>query len=178
MIIKAKDGIRGVLIDVETNQVIRKVISADLETGIFEAYQVSPDGEIKTDGRGDYLTYRARARCGLKFIPTKNILSGRKVEETKPPHLKRPHKKAVRVGALFGGECEHYACSRTPEWAVSDEVTLPPVQVGKRRFGQARVVDVHLYCAFHYQPPRLLDDKGEEIKKFEDAGGVRPQWHS
>lgn len=176
MIISARDGIRGILLDLDEDRPIPKVIWADTELGLFCAYQTDKGGNILKDDRGNYLWYKAKAR--LRFIPTANL----SVPSNDPPALAPPLKRRDRSQArrivipLFDQKCSE--CSRVAEWSVSDEISLPPVKANGQWFSRGKTVDVRFYCSWCYKPPRLVDSKGEIIKEFEEAGGVRPQWHS
>jgi hypothetical protein len=73
-------------------------------------------------------------------------------------------------------------CSRLATYAVADEVAVSP-QVGlwggrKALFSRGYTAGRRWYCEFCYRPPRILDARGEVVEELEEAGGVRPQWHS
>ena len=78
--------------------------------------------------------------------------------------------------------CQHKGCSSWAEYQVSDEVPATPAvtkPVTVKGFktslwDRAAVVGRRFYCSFHFQPPRILDAKGEIVKELEEAGGVRP----
>lgn len=82
---------------------------------------------------------------------------------------------------LLDRPCEHKGCGRLAEWQVGDEVEGTPAPgtpshpgLGRYRlFDRAVLVEQHWYCSFHYQPPRLLDPRGEVIHDL-DVGAVRP----
>jgi hypothetical protein len=76
-------------------------------------------------------------------------------------------------------------CGREASWSVGDEVSTTPV-LGTlpRQYGgpprpvlflRGATVARRWYCSWCYQPPRLLDAKGEVIEVREEAGGCRPQ---
>lgn len=88
------------------------------------------------------------------------------------------------INPLLDRKCER--CSRLAEYAVGDEVTVTPVVTanhptnillrrgrGKVVYSRRMTVGRHWYCSFHYQPPRLLDAKGEVIRNEEVK--TRPQ---
>lgn len=99
------------------------------------------------------------------------------------------------VNPLLDRKC--CQCSRLASWSVSDEVAVTPQmtagslmpvgrnQQGKLVFRKGKVlydrgytVGRRYFCSWHYRPPRLLDSKGELVSTWDEAGGVRPQWHS
>ncbi len=66
-------------------------------------------------------------------------------------------------------------CSALAVWSVSDEMEVTPAigrnpykrwGRGKVVFDRAKTVGIRFYCERHYQPPRLLDSKGEIIKSI------------
>ena len=98
---------------------------------------------------------------------------------------------AERVDDPFGlNKCE--ACSEVATWTVSDEVETTPLVTGVRvstvrgrrvlvavktagrkfAWDKAAVVDRRYYCDRHYQPPRLLDARGEVVEQLD--GEARP----
>lgn len=100
--------------------------------------------------------------------------------------------RAERVDDPFAAhKCEQ--CSRQATWTVSDEVETTPLVTGvkelvvrgrtvlvtarssRRRFAwdRAAVVDRRYYCDRHFQPPRLLDAKGEVMQQLDDE--ARPE---
>ncbi len=63
-------------------------------------------------------------------------------------------------------------CSALACWSVSDEMEVTPAVgrnpykrwgKGKVLFDRGKTVGIRFYCSKHYQPPRLLDAKGEII---------------
>lgn len=179
MLLTAKSGIRGRWINLNTGKILRKVIWGNLSTGEFEAYRIDGNGEICRDEFGKPLSYKGKVR--LHFTATANL--GKKsvvapTEPQKPITRLRTKRRIIRKlqVPLFNVFCDE--CSRLAAWLVSDEVDLPPVIHAGRRYMQARTVGIRYYCSWCYKPPRLLDSKGEIIKEFSDAGGIRPQWHS
>src|ERR1019366_1239405 len=101
--------------------------------------------------------------------------------------------KAEKIDDPFAVvKCE--SCSRQATWTVSDEVETTAEITGvsstmvhgrmmlaadlasKRRWAwdKAAVVDRRHYCDRCYQPPRVLDARGEVIQQLDDIG-ARPQ---
>jgi hypothetical protein len=180
MILHAREHkVRGVVLNLDTNEPVRLVRWIDFDTGDFEAFRAGPDGQIlRVNGKP--VSYRSQAR--LKFIPSGNAYE----PPPAPPEplpvstptlpSKRGRRNARRLPVpLFDFLCDHPGCDRVAAWLTSDEEALPPQVEGSRRFSRARTVAVHAWCSFHYQPPRLLDAKGEVISIWDEAGGVRPQ---
>jgi hypothetical protein len=149
---RAAADLKGRLMDLETGREILCPIWFDEQAGLFEAYQTDAFGRVKQTREGK-LTYLAKGK--IRFEPKRT--------------------KVTRM-ELSAEKCE--LCSRQAKWQAGDETPLPPVRQGRRIFTCAQTVDVRHYCDFHYQPPRILDAKGEVMETIEDAGGVRPQWHS
>lgn len=150
---------KGKLWDLETGEEILHPISWDEQTGLFEAFQVNAWGRIKTDSQGDKLTYTAIGK--IKWVP----------EQIKLTHQRVSH---------WGAKCT--LCTRDANWSVGDETPLP-VMTGMLNgkgveFLRARTVGIRYYCDFCYKAPRILDARGEVMETIDDAGGVRPQWHS
>lgn len=200
MLLTAKSGVRGIWSDLSSGKVIRKVIWGDLASGEYEAFRIDGNGDICYDDEKRPIRYRGKAR--LHFTPTINInarITPPPAQDVPNPAFAPRNAANANVAQLNGGRskreranrvpvplfdlpCQHYGCVRPAAWLVSDEVELPP-EVGSIRgrkylFPRARTVAIRRYCAFHFEPPRLLDGKGKVIEVFEAAGGVRPQWHS
>ncbi len=184
MRLDARSGLSGEVWDLDTGRQIPLVRWVDLPDvpgapAEYEAFKPGPDGNpyyLPDVTPKTAATYRGRAR--IKFVPKGGFPEAAPTAPVLKPQGKRRqvhHRKRV---PLFSDRCQHYACNRVATWSVSDEVGLDPVLVDNQLFTRGRVVGRRHYCAFHYKPPRLLDARGEEIEKFEEAGGVRPQWHS
>lgn len=171
MIIRASDGIRGVLIDLLTSTMIRKVKWADLDTGEYEALKYTADGEIVRDDRGVPITYRGKTR--LRFIPDKPLKQPAptpiNVEEDKERVIKlqeaKPHLKHVMQlklpALLFNCKCDHKGCNSYAQWMTADELDLAPQQHNGRYYTRAKTITRHYWCSRHYQHPKLYDAKGE-----------------
>jgi len=146
---------KGKLWDLETGEEILRPIEWDEVRGLFTAYQVTAFGRIKTNAAGERLTYTAIGK--IKWEPAKIKLTHRRVSH-------------------WGAKC--MLCTRDANWSVGDETPLPPVPHRGKLYLQARTVAVRYYCDFHYKAPRILDASGEIMETIDEAGGVRPQWHS
>lgn len=193
----AAHGFRGKLIDLDTGLPVPRVIWADPDEGLVEAYRVRPDGSPVLDPSGAYVTYRAKGR--FKFVPVNTPRRRPPAKEgaakcTKcTSHLTLPGeelcpacyaldrnvKRPMRVGRLaspiLNVRCGRKGCSRVATWSVSDEVAVSPEKKGKMWFERGATVGRRFYCSHHYVPPKILDARGEEVETIEDGGGVRPQ---
>jgi hypothetical protein len=149
MRIQAK-GLRGKLWDLETGQEILRPIWFDEAEGFCSCYQTNPFGRIVRDRMGDKLTW---------------LLQGKFRWE---PEVTSIVRRAV------GHKCQ--LCTDEAEWSVGDEMVLPPVFDGGVLFSRGKMTGQRHYCSRHYQAPRIVDGKGEIMKVWDDAGGVRPQW--
>lgn len=174
------DGVRGLLVNMETGKPIRAAIWADLDTGEYEAFKVDEKGAIMRDNRRVPLKYTGKAR--LSFIPTqKTSLTGLMKQASSQPKPQSAPRSTGKIKyehiedfVLLKIPCEHYGCIRIAEWLVSDEMETEPVLKDKKLYPTAKTVDMHAYCSWHFQPPRIVDEKGEVVEVIEDAGGVRP----
>ncbi len=171
MIIRASDGIRGLLVDLQTNQPILMPVWANLETGEYEA--------LKADGNGQPIgppgkELRIKGKTQLKFIPAKSV--DVKIGEPEPVAKPKIHRRPEPIKVpLFSRYCQHYGCNRIAAWMVSEEEELPPLRKGRRLLKQAKLLRVCYFCSFHYVGPKLFDHRGELIEIDHEAGGVRPQ---
>lgn len=150
-----RDGVRGVVIDLDTGRRVPKVIWVDVEKGELEAYQVEgPEGRetVKKDAAGDYLTYQARGRFRLINLSTPSARPKYKLGAPlcvvcKSPFTlpgedrcvsckskdrgKGPRAQASRLTPqqlLEAQPCDHKGCNRPAAYAVSDEVQASPVK--------------------------------------------------
>lgn len=197
MILHAQSGFRGQIIDLDTGRPVRKVIWFDTERCELEAYQIDAAGNIIRDVNGEYLTYRARGRFRFKPDSAKP-LARTNVEIGAPRCLRcgnpltlpgsdlcafcnakdKGYKgfKVERMTTPFlDCPCQSKGCGMLAEWSVSDEVVATPEVSGRRFWDRGALVGRRFYCSKHYVAPRLLDQKGEVVEVFEEAGGVRPQ---
>lgn len=205
MILRACQGVRGRVFDLDTNEEVLYVIELDVDPtthfGTLEAYYSDKNGKKKVVD-GQIMTYRAKGR--FKFVPTpaqkspRIVMGALKCSKCSSELTLQGDDLCVRCRAkernqknkmvakpittpLFDCKCEK--CSRVATWAVSDEVDVTPQvsqrafrgKVGKVMYSRASTVGRRFYCAWCYQPPRLLDDKGEIIKDLNDEV-VRPQF--
>jgi len=202
----AARGHRGTVTDLDTGRPVGGIIWADIEQGTLEAYRLDGDGKPVRDASGRRLTYVAQGRFSYRPHDTVTRKSPKQsathcVKCRSPLTLAgdelcplcnardRGYKtltRPERVVPLLGRHCQHKGCSRTANWAVSDEV---PVSCQKHKhasngrtpgtsslfFSRGMTVRRRYFCDFHFQPPRILDAKGEVVEELEEAHGVRPQ---
>jgi len=175
----------GTLYDLNKNQKIPGAYWANLKTGEFEAQQCDSRGQpilIEVGGRQSTVCYRGKVvdengNSRLKYVVRElDEPSGIRdlPEEIKPD---APVFKDVRhiADPLANVKCDHKNCDKLGKWKVSDEVIMKPIQVRGVYYERAKKIKTRVYCDFHYEPPAILDVKGEVIETWDEAGGVRPQ---
>lgn len=195
MKLKAMDGVRGVVYDLDTGRRVPKVIELDTERGYVRAYfvvvqdDVHPEREeVRKNAVGDYEWYEAYGR--FRFVPAevkmpKVVLGAPKCMRCSSPltlpgddlcprcraadRFQRNRFVVERLTTpLFDRRCED--CSVTASWAVSDEVEVTPEVADRLLWDRGMTVGRRYYCDTHYRPARLLDPKGEVVKDFSYAG--------
>ena len=141
MKLHAAQGFRGRITDLDTGQVVRKVIWFDPDKGELEAHQVDAYGESLTDGFGNYLTYTARGN--FKYEPFVNTNQGQarqmRGRDTVTPTNGLPRTKIPLLGAPVCALCG------SPLTLPGDDLcaVCRQEQTGpKGRFRVERVVDV------------------------------------
>lgn len=156
MIIDARSGLRGVLIDLDAGRRIPCPIRANLETGEYEAYATLPDQ--RTPVRPPVVV---RGRARLKWIPA--APRARKTGKVEIPDDGRPERRGNRVVVVPGRLCESRGCTRLAEYSTADEQELEPmVGADGRRYERAEAVRVHLWCPWHYRWPVWTSRRGVE----------------
>lgn len=175
MIISSKDGIRGVLFNKRSGTVIPKAIWFDTDTGDYEAFRLDSNQQdgIRRDEKGTPIRYRGRTE--LKFIQGETL----RTKEESPISVSGNGAKRFSSGErlpvpIFSCKCQHSNCNRIAEWLVSDEIEIEPEVVNGRKYSRAKTVGMRYYCSWHYQGPRILDEKGEIIEQIEEIT-ARPQ---
>src|SRR5262245_48041361 len=155
MKLHAAQGFRGLVIDRDTGNPVRKVLWVDLEAGLLEAYQVDGRGDIRKDAEGNLLTYTARGR--FRWVPGEGGRAPAAVLPAGAPACTRCQSPLTlpgddlcvacrardgRAGRLLEGladlapgldplaahACAHPGCNRQGVYAVGDEVTASPVE--------------------------------------------------
>ncbi len=145
-------GLHGVLWDLETGQEIMLPIWFDEAEGLCKCYQTNPMGRVVTDRSGAKLTWLLKGK--FKWLPD----------------------RIEMIPRGNGHKCQE--CTSEAEWSVGDEEFLDPELQGGILFSRGRLVRRRHYCSKHYKAPQIVDAKGEVMSTWDDAGGVRPQWHS
>jgi hypothetical protein len=191
----ARQGFRGQIVDLDTGRTVPRVLWFDTDQGELEAFAVDEQGALRLDGQGNFLTVRMKGR--FRFVP-RGAASSRKIRLGAPQcalcgssltllgddlcpgcraaqrHQKHPMRVEPLPEFLLGQSCEHSGCDRPAVWSVADEVEVTPQQSQGIFFQRGATVGRHFYCSHHWQPPRLLDERGEVIEKLEDSS-VRPE---
>lgn len=198
MLLTAESGLRGRVFDLDTGRRVPKVIELNTETGYLRAYRVvvqddrHPEREvICTNADGEQEWYEAHGR--FRFVPTNNsitppvrVVLGAAVcsccrspltlpgDDLCPPCRARERGQRNRflverlTTPLFNCRC--LVCSRLATWSVADEVDVTPARQGQYLYERGMIVGRRYYCDVHYQPARLLDDRGEVIRELRYAG--------
>lgn len=172
MIIDAKSGIRGVLVDATTGRRIPFARYANLETGEWEAFQATLDGKLIAKPLN-----LLKGKCPLRFVESyapkvKPVsVADRQAAVEEMEEVRRTTEQRL---LLPGDYCEAKGCHRLAEWHVSWHKLLTPV-VGPHGMPQERLalLSVHDYCSRHYRLPRETSLRGIE-QELQVA--VRPQW--
>ena len=167
MILDAKSGLRGILVNAETGQRIPFARWANTETGEWEALAATPDGKSILQPKRI-----VRGKCRLRFVPSAGFVAPRPTVPEDPPLAAGETK---RVLAIPGRECEERFCHREAVWLTGDEEELEP-QIGTdgRGYERGRVVRIHRYCNEHYRPPVHTSRRGVESEI--EITTARPQW--
>lgn len=191
MILDARRGVKGRLWDLDAGREVPHAVWAYLPDdggrGRYVAARTDAAGNpVVVEERQPDGTVTARvdlyvASARLRFDPATPAATLELPFLRRDRELVRTGRQAARPVSAFclSDRCDHPGCNAVGDWAVSDEVALPPVRASNGRwYSRARVVRVRYYCARHYRAPALVDGRGELIKVFEDGNGVRPGWHS
>jgi hypothetical protein len=172
----ADDGIRGVVIDLDTNLPVRKVVWLDVEEGLVHAEKVDAYGNNLLGPSGELLYYIAKGR--FRFIPGPTLPKPQAPKPDPaelPEALRRIHKSFPVQHQVVSDTCAHYGCSRVATWSTCDEVDLPPEWHNGLLYARGKIVTNRRWCDKHYVPPRLVDVKGEIVQVW-DSVKSRPQW--
>jgi hypothetical protein len=177
MILDAKSGVRGVLVNADTGQPIRWARWANLATGEYEAFRLDPAQARMVGVPPRLLIYRGMAN--LRFIESHVQLPSRPSpapadvppeELTNRPLLKRTTERCLEVP---GRECDEPRCHALARWRVGHEQELPPVEgENGRLFERAATVAENYYCDKHYRNPTFTTLRGVQ-REVEVA--ARPQ---
>jgi hypothetical protein len=172
MILDAKSGVRGVLLDLTTGQPIKLCQWADTDTGEYRTLQMGPDGRALRGPNGKPVLKANRGR--IRFIPTKPLSTddgsavgksaplaelAREVLKGKPPKVT----PLVFVPGTEHPECEERFCHRPAAWEVSREQEVEPERMDNGHLAERAVTtEVHRWCEWHYRPPRFVSLRGVE----------------
>lgn len=197
MILRATDGIRGTVYDLDTGRRVPKVVELDTERGYLRAWFVveqddgHPERErIRKNTQGENEWYEAVGK--FRFVPAATqpgsallTLGAPCCARCRSPltlpgddlcprcraadRLQRNRFVVERLDTpLFDRKCE--SCSRLAVWSVSDEVGVTPEQANRKLWDRGMTVGRRYFCDGCYKPARLLDPRGEVIKDLEYAG--------
>ncbi len=195
MMLHANSGFRGTVIDLDTGQRVQKVVWLDMDKGLLEALQVDKQGRPVADGQGNFLTVHQRgrfrfvpalrsafhgnlgaplcARCGDPLtLPGDELCFGCSAYDRGEKELMHVEKLTSPVLDQY---CGHPGCARLASWSVADEVIVSPLLAERRLWERGATVGRRWYCSWHYQPPKIVDARGEVVEELVEAGGVRPE---
>lgn len=197
--IRAEDGFRGRVIDLDTGRRVPKVIELNLERGYLRAYEVikqddeRPEREIiRRSAAGEPLWYEAYGR--FQFFPgeakaggtTPRVVMGAPAcARCRSPLTLPGDDLCPRCRAADRGQANRFVierlttpllncrcaeCTRIATWSVADEVEVTPARSGRYLYERGMTVGRRYYCDRCYRPARLLDPKGEIVADFRYAG--------
>ena len=185
MILNAKSGIRGELKNADTGRVIRWVRWANIETGEYEAFRISPDVARARHIPLHGLIYRGH--CRLVFTPAQVLDSrrplGRVAPSTPLDEIRRevlkggevqvPPAQLLTLPGMPLVECDEPLCHRPAVYAVAIEQIVEPER-GRdgRLYERAVTIGSAVFCWRHYRSPRQFSLRGVET---EVEVSVRPQ---
>lgn len=196
VLLKAEDGVKGRVYDLDTGRRVPKVIELNVERGYVKAYFVveqddaHPEREVvRRNLLGEVLWYEAHGR--FKFVPldaktTARVVMGAPTcARCRSPltlpgddlcprcraedRLQRNRFVVERLTTpLLSCRCE--TCSRLAVWSVADEVQVTPEMKNRCLYERGMTVGRRYYCDRCYRPARLLDPKGEVVANLSYAG--------
>lgn len=197
MLLRAADGLRGTVFDLDTGRRVPKVFELNLETGYIKAWFVveqddqHPEQEkLQRNSSGEARWYEAHGR--FRFVPAPAAAPQRQIAVGAPrcalcsspltlpgddlcPRCRAGERSQKNrflverlVTPLLDRKC--FGCSRLAVWSVSDEVTVSPEQHNRALWSRGMTVGRTWWCDFCYKPGRLLDDKGEVVEQFRYTG--------
>lgn len=157
MIIDAKSGARGVLVNADTGCRVPFAKWANLETGEWEALAATPDGRRVAQPRRI-----VRGRNNLRWIPAAPRHRARPDFEPLAEAVERV-RKGVALPDDTGEECEGRTCHRRAVWGTTDEQEIEPAVTEEgRRFERAVSVKVHYFCDRCFRLPVFSSVRGVE----------------
>lgn len=173
------------MIDLDTGREVKKVVRLNTDTGHIVA--TAPDGSLyEAVGRFRFEERRQEQpkivmgapqciKCGSSLtLPGDDLCPGCRARDRNQRNRMVVEKSC---DPFSKHKCE--LCDRVAAYSVADEVETTP-QVAKewmmRRtvlFSTGATVGRRWYCDFHFQPPRILDARGEVVEQVETR--LRPQ---
>ncbi len=179
MIISAKSGKRGVLVNTDTGERIPLARWANTETGEYERFATLDGKTILRDGDNRPLVNRGKAR--LKFIESGTIINPGKeslTPEQEKEEIRTIAKDYVKdyqeITPTPGIECDEPMCHRLAQWEVAHEQEIDPgVNTTGNPCERAVTVETGRFCSEHWRPPTITTLRG--ITK-EQVVNVRPLW--
>lgn len=177
MRIDSHTGVRGKLYaDLGKGlQYIPCVVWYDLEEKEFLAYRVGPLWKPFTPGAGKYIvrvdgekqTWGHKG-CDMRFVADdvqSRIALNEMVRKAEP--VKVVHRARITLPDPRR-RCEGYACDRPVAWYTLEERTEPPAVIGGQKYDCASFVRTRYWCSFCYEPPLILDSKGEVVQVYDE----------
>lgn len=181
MLLKAKDGLRGEFRRADTDQIVRFVRWYDDATNEWEAFRCDPAIAKERGISLRSILYRGRCRLNFKAaVPAAAKPMGRVAPSTPLDEIRRDVLKGgeIQIRRLLwipGGmpECDEPKCHRRAEYGVAREQLVEPERgPDGRLYERAVLVDVGVYCPWHYRYPTQISQRGVES---EVEVGTRPQ---
>ena len=107
---------------------------------------------------GSPLTLPGKDLCAFCNAADKNVKGFSRLKPTSP---------------LLVVPCDYPGCGQEAQYSVGDEVEASPELFDKQLYTRGATVGRRFYCAFHWKPARILDERGEVVKElYEEV--VRP----
>lgn len=197
MWLRAED-FTGTVTDLDTGERVRCVSAVDVEAGLIEVYKTAPNGKVLRDtANGKPIVELGRGRFRADLRPRKRLPGKRAPKIGAPACSKCPSRmtlpgddlcpvcrareqgrtvgvKPLSVEDMFRAKPCDNGCGREATWSVGDEVSATPElgMLGGRPtlFLRGATVARRWYCSWCYQPPRLLDAKGEVVEVRGEVG--------
>lgn len=162
MIIDAHSGLRGVLVNADTNTRIPFARHANLETGEYEHFAATPDG-LRMELPPRLIKGRAgKLRFVESYAPTIQAPAG--VDAKAASEEREEYRRKTEPRLLIPGEyCEVRGCNKLAAWSVGIERLLTPVrQADGKLHEHAVLVRCCDYCSNHYRLPVQINQRGVE----------------
>lgn len=173
MILDAKSGLKGVVVDADTSERIPFVKWANLDTGEYRAWACTPDGRRRLEPRRE-ITGRRRVLRFIPFAPKRKPSLKVECAAERSDRLEHERQIACRRVIVPGILCEVRGCGRLAEYGVSDEQELEPsIRPDGVPCERAASIRQHLFCSRHYRLPVFTSLRGVESEANNVT--VRPQ---